>query len=214
MPHALCGTLKFMKKQILIIHGGDTYDTYDGYVSALRSVVIEDLSSLKKGGWKENLEERLGSNEYDVILLKMPNKGNAKYLEWKIWFEKIIHLLDEKVVLIGHSLGGIFLAKHLSENRFPRIVVGTILIAAPYDDTEKPSLGGFVLPANLQQFVVQSPTTILFHSKDDYVVPFTDLEKYKKQLPQATTKVFETKGHFNQEEFPELIETIKSLHSF
>lgn len=203
-----------MKKQLLVIHGGDTYGTYEEYVFALRSFTIENLTSLKKAGWKENIEEKLGRNKYDVILLKMPNKRNAKYLEWKIWFEKIVHLLDEKVVLVGHSLGGIFLAKYLSENKFPKTIVGTILIAAPYDDTENPSLGGFVLPKNLQQFITQSPTTILFHSKDDYVVPFTDLEKYKSQLPHAVTKVFETKGHFNQEEFLELIEIIKSLPSF
>lgn len=39
----------------------------------------------------------------------MPNSNNAHYQEWKIIFDKIVTLLDEDVIFISHSLGGIFL---------------------------------------------------------------------------------------------------------
>jgi hypothetical protein len=50
----------------------------------------------------------------------MPNPMNARYNEWKILFKKIVLLLDDNVILIGHSLGAIFLVKYLSENKFPK----------------------------------------------------------------------------------------------
>jgi len=49
------------------------------------------------------------------------------------------------------------------------------------------------------------------HSKDDPVVPFTQLKKYQQALPNAETVVFENREHFNQETFPEIIELIKSI---
>lgn len=200
-----------MKKQIVIIHGGDTYDTYEEYLEELKNATIEDLSSLSKKGWKDRLQENLGDT-YDVITPKMPNKGNAKYLEWKIWFEKIIPLLNDDIILIGYSLGGIFLAQYLSENIFPKTIRGVFLVAAPHDDASSPySLADFVLPQNLDLFQTQSNTITLYHSKDDYVVPFKDLERYKEKLPQARSVIFEDKGHFNQETFSELVSDILQL---
>ena len=51
----------------------------------------------------------------------------------------------------------------------------------------------------------------LIHSKDDPLVPFTQLKKYQQALPKAEAIVFENREHFNQETFPEIIELIKSI---
>ena len=200
-----------MKKQIVIIHGGETYATYDGYIEGLKSYTIENLDDLRRRSWKDTLNERLGEN-YDVVSPKMPNKLNAKYLEWKLWFEKLIPLLNEKVVLIGHSLGGIFLVKYLAENKYPKIIVATFLIAAPHDDTAGTySLADFTIPKDLSQIQTQGGELYLIHSKDDRVVPFSDVEKYQKQLKDARAMLFEDRGHFNQEEFKELIAMLSFL---
>lgn len=168
------------KKQIILIHGGDTFDTYEEYLEFLKDWQIDfERIRQRKKDWKETLAEKLGG-EYEVIAPKMPNKQNAKYLEWKIWFEKVIPYLEAEVTLVGHSLGGIFLAKYLSENQFPKRILGVFLVAACYDD-----------------------------KNFDYSL--ADFEKYKKALPKAIAKEFTDKGHFNQEEFPELVEDIKSI---
>jgi len=52
-----------------------------------------------------------------------------------------------------------------------------------------------------------------YQSKDDPIVSFADFEKYRNALPIAHVKIFENKGYFNQEEFPELVEDIKSAFS-
>lgn len=143
----------------------------------------------------------------------MPNDFNSKYREWKIWFQKFIPHLDSKIVLIGHSLGGVFLAKYLSENKFSKRIIATFLVAAPFDDKNSEyQLAGFTLPESLKKFENQSRKIFLYHSKNDPIVPFKDFEKYKDALKSAELRVFKNRGHFNQENFPELVKDVRKLH--
>ena len=199
-----------MKKQIVVIHGGDTFNTYEEYLSFLKNREF-DLERLKKEDWKETLSEKLGE-KFEVIILKMPNSANAKYLEWKIWFEKLIPFLKDEVILVGHSLGGIFLAKYLSENSFPKRIRATLLVAPPYDtEGTDYSLVDFTLSEAPGKLTEQSDEIFLYHSEDDPVVPFGSLRKYEKELSGARVRIFKDRGHFQQEKFPELVEDIKSL---
>lgn len=199
------------KKQIVVIHGGDTFDTYEEYLDYLNNYEFNP-DGLKRRGWKDTLEEKLGKG-FEVFLPNMPNAINAKYNEWKIMFEKLFPFIEDNIILIGHSLGGIFLAKYLSENSFPKKILATYLIAAPYDDKDsEDSLGDFVLPATLEKFEKQGGRIFIYHSEDDSVVPFVDFEKYKKALPKAKAISFKDRDHFGQTEFPELIENIQRLY--
>jgi len=199
-----------MKKQIILIHGGNTFETYREYMSSLKSLKI-DLDRYRKVGWKDSLRKELG-NRFDILLPKMPNPMNAQYDEWKILFKKIALQLDNNVILIGHSLGGVFLAKYLSENKFPKKILATILIAPPYDekDIEEP-LCDFVILNNLKKLEKQGGKIFIYHSKDDTVVPYVDLGKYQKALPSVIAKIFKDRDHFNQPEFPELVREIKNI---
>ncbi len=198
------------KKQIIVIHGGETFDTYEEYIDFLKNFEF-DFERLKKKGWKDSIQEDLG-DEFEIIKPQMPSQWNAKYLEWKIWFEKLIPFFADEVVLVGHSLGGIFLAKYLSENDFPKKIKGTFLVAPPFDDQESEySMADFVLPESLEKLEKQGGKIFLYHSKDDDVVSFDDFEKYKNALPNAQTRIFEDRGHFSQEEFSEIVSDIKSL---
>lgn len=199
-----------MKQQILIIHGGDTFATYNDYLAFLKTEEV-DVEKPQYKSWKETISDDLVDN-YQVIVPHMPSKHNAKYLEWKIWFEKFLPFLQDNVILVGHSLGGIFLVKYLSENTFPKKIQAVFLISAPYDDDASDySLADFVVPKNLEQFQKQAGKIFLYHSKDDPVVNFSDFEKYAKAFPKSTQRIFLDKKHFNQEEFPELVEEIKNL---
>ncbi len=200
-----------MKKQIVVIHGGDNFDTYREYLAFLKSYKI-NFERMKSKGWKDNLEKRLGKG-FEVILPNMPNKYNARYLEWKIWWEKIIPYLEPKVILVGHSLGGTFLAKYLSENKFPKEISALFLVAAPYDDKDADySLADFKLKKDLSLLGKQAGKLFIWQSEDDDVAPFADFEKYKKALPGANFKAFRDKGHFTQNTFPELAREIKKIY--
>ena len=198
-----------MKQQVVVIHGGDTFETYEEYISFLKKQEV-DLEYFRKKRWRDHLQDALGDN-FEVIAPAMPNKWNAKYEEWKIWFEKLFPFLNDDLILIGHSLGGSFVAKYLSEEKFPKRLKALLLVAAVYDkDTQAYGLGSFSLPVNLN---LQTDKIYLYHSKDDFVVPFEDANKFKEALPGAELKVFEDRGHFASEEFPEIVEDIKNLEA-
>jgi predicted alpha/beta hydrolase family esterase len=205
-----------MKKQVVVIHGGDAFKTQEEYLAFLKGFSIDQNDFDRKfrtRGWKDSLGERLGS-EYEVIQPEMPNSWNCRFAEWKIWFEKIAPFFADEVVLVGHSMGGIFLAKYLSENKFPKKIVGTIMVAAPYDESSSPEAlmdFNFKPEENFSLLKEQGGKLVFFQSEDDKVVPFADFEKYKKAVPQGKFVVFKDRGHFNQPEFPEIVSEIKDL---
>ena len=198
-----------MKKQIVIIHGGDTFATQEVYLDFLRRHPIRwERYVTGTDDWKPWLRKQL-VDKYEVVLPEMPNKWNCKFDEWKIWFEKLFPFFHNDIILIGHSQGGIFLAKYLSENKFPKSIKAVILVSAPYDrDSEGYPVLSFSLPETLN---LQTENIYLYHSKDDPVVPISALEQYQNFLPNAKVKIFENRQHINQPEFPELLEDIKSL---
>ena len=201
------------KQQIVIIHGGETFDSNEEYRASLatKTISLERLRSSKD--WKDALPEALGDS-YDVLAPRMPNASNAQYDEWALWFSRILPLLNDNLMLIGHSLGGIFLVRYLGENDIDRTISKTILIAPPFNDTPEESLASFHLPDDptemLQQFATQAGEVHLFHSTDDPVVPYADALQYKKVLPSATIHTFEDRKHFNIEDFPELLAVLHS----
>lgn len=197
-----------MKQQILAIHGGDAFETYEQYIERLRSIDL-DLSRATFKGWKQSLPDVLG-DDFEVIQPRMPNANNAKYLEWKIWFEKHIPFIRDNVILIGHSLGGIFLAKYLSEESLSKKVRATLLVAAPFNTATQHPLADFNLLVSFEKFKKQAGEVYLFQSKDDDIVPYSNVESYLRELPNAHLMTFEDRGHFHAEAFPELIDVIKN----
>jgi len=194
-----------MKRQVIVIHGGNSFKTHGAYIAFLKNRRINFRHYLReKSNWKKGLGKELGRS-YEVILLDMPNKLNAKYAEWKIWFEKFIPHFKSGVVLIGHSLGGLFLAKYLSENNFSKAIRATALVSPPW------SRGDFRLKKNLRRLEEQGGKIFLYQSKDDRLVPFTNFRKYRVALQSSTPRIFRRKGHFNQENFFELTKDIKDL---
>jgi len=196
-------------KEVFVVHGGDSFATYEEYLTDLRGWSV----SLKDGqfrGWKGKLMDELGDT-YNVTQPRFPNAQNAKYEEWKLMFEKYLPLLPEETIFIGHSLGGSFLATYLNKEKLPFDASATVLIAPPFSVDGERALVEFSPGDSLELFKKQGGEIHLFHSEDDAVVPFAELDKYKAALPEAVPHVFKDRGHFNQEDFPELVECIRSL---
>ena len=97
--------------KVVIIHGGQSYQNQEEYLQNLAQSEVR--FNYAKSGWSIDLKNQL--LEYaEVLLPKMPCNDNAKYSEWKLVFEKLE--ISSSDIVIGHSLGGIFLAKYFSEN--------------------------------------------------------------------------------------------------
>jgi predicted alpha/beta hydrolase family esterase len=196
-------------KQVFVIHGGTDFKRYEDFINDLKTKEI-DLNRANRQDWKSHLNEYLGEG-YEIIFPRMPNSQNAKYAEWKIWFERHFPFVQDDIILIGHSLGALFLVRYLSENNFPKKIKAVLLVAAPNDMDDAQGRWEFGVPKEFSKLTAQGGKIIFYHSKDDKIVPFSELAKYQNLLPSATYRIFEDRGHFNQETFPELVADIKSL---
>lgn len=197
-----------MKKQIVVIHGGHPFDPEKNFLDTIKglTLTVDDFKNRKS--WRNSLADDLGQ-EFEVFVPTMPNKETARYEEWRIWFEKMLPFLNEEVLLVGHSLGGLFLAKYLSEGIFPKKIKALILVAAPSKSGKHNRNENFWFTGSVSKLDEQVKNIFLFYSKDDKIVPFSDAELYKAELPNAKIFSFEDKGHFRLEAFPELVELIK-----
>lgn len=195
-------------KQVLIIHGGNSFNSYKSYLQYLNAKEVNYEKFLSRTSWKEWLKDEL--QDCEVLTPSMPNSLNAVYDEWRIYFEKFLPHLTDDVHLVGHSLGGMFLAKYLNDNKLLRPVRQLILIAPGYDDQTNEELGSFRV-SSVSKVGENADTIHLFHSEDDPVVPYTELAKFQRDLPNAITHTFKDRGHFYDvtPTFPELLELLK-----
>lgn len=200
-----------MKKkiQILVIHGGMTFKNKSDYLHFLKT---REISIVQKPSWHGSyLDEKLGKT-FEIIRPRMPLPDNAQYAEWKIHFERYIPFLKNGVTLIGMSLGGIFLAKYLSENSVPKKIRATYLVCAPFDNTVagEDLVNGFKLKADLSLIEKNCKNISLLFSQDDDVVPVSHAEKYRSKLPNAKIVIYKSKnGHFKVSTFPEIVKMIQ-----
>ena len=192
-------------KQVILIHGGDSFNSYEEYLNSLKNWEVSKESFMPRHDWKTNIETVLGTN-YEVLQPRMPNKQNAKYKEWKIWFERMIPFVQDEATLIGHSLGAMFLVKYLAEKNLTKRISSLHLVASPHNNTA--DIGDFKIPDDLSQVAKQSDKIFLYHSEDDPVVPLSELSLYQKAFPDAVVLTFSDRGHFIQKDFPELIDNI------
>lgn len=197
------------KPQLFLVHGGMTFKNRKDYLSFLKN---RELSLEKKARWTgDYLNEKLGS-KFQIIKPRFPLQDNAKYEEWKIVFESYIPLLRDGVIFIGSSLGGIFLAKYFSENKFPKKVLSLYLVCPPFDNTlvSEDLVGGFKLKSNLSLLDNSAENLYLLFSQDDPVIPVSHAKKYQNKLEKAVVKIYKGKnGHFLISSFPEIVRMIE-----
>ena len=194
-------------KQVFVIQGGNSFNSHDSYIEDLTHSPI-DYDRLKYSPRWFTQGLSLSLPEFDVLTPSMPNRQNAVYDEWKILFEKLIPYFNKDTQIIGHSLGAMFLAKYLQETTLAEKVHRLLLVSGGYDDEQEEELGSFKV-TGASGVQASAEEVHLFHSKDDFVVPFGELAKFQADLPSAVSHIFDDRGHFLQAEFPELYELLK-----
>jgi valyl-tRNA synthetase len=189
------------KQKLFIVHGGDSHKTEKDYLDFIKNWNLSpqdylDIDS-NWGSWKKNLQKNFNDSHVQVIYPSFPDKLNAKYEAWKIWFEKIlIQTETNNLSLLGHSLGGNFLIKYLSENDLK--IKNLYLIASCLN------IGDFITNDDFSKISQNCENIKIYHSKDDKIVDFKIAKILKEKLPKAKLFEFENKGHFVEKDFVEL----------
>ncbi len=181
-------------KTAIILHGMPSIEQYDGNEAGKH--------------WIPWLSHQLGLSGFVVYTPELPEPYEPHYGDWCRVFEQFI--LDEETVLIGHSCGGGFLVRYLSEND---IHVGKVILVAPWLDPDKdhcPKFFDFTIKRNLVAFT--SGVTV-FVSKDDDSDILDSVQQVSSECEGVEIREFMDKGHFTfddmkSQEFPELLEAV------
>jgi len=196
-------------KQLFYIRGGMTFRDDKDYIDFLKN---RKLSIEEKNRWHEKFLKENLIDYCKIIKPRMPLEDNAKYEDWKIHFERYLSLLENEIILIGSSLGGMFLAKYLSENIISKKIISLYLICPPFDGSNRKYIaGGFDLNSDLSKIEKNCQNIKILFSEDDDIVPVSHAKKYEEKLKSAKVIIYKSKnGHFRIKEFPEIVEMIKN----
>ena len=156
-----------VKRQVLFIQGGGAgvHDSWDDKLVA-------------------SLARELGP-DYEVRYPSMPREEDPHYAAWKARIEQEFEALDERAVLVGHSIGAAILVNVLAEQPVERRFGALFLVAAPFvggdgwpsEELETPHDLGTRLPRGLPVHV--------YHGLADATAPPSHADLYARAIPQA-----------------------------
>lgn len=142
--------------------------------------------------------------------LEMPEPYEPVYQKWLSVFEQM--KIDEETILIGHSLGGGFLIRWLSENKQK---VGKVILVAPFLDPD-----GDEIKSDFFHFEIDPEMALRVAGIINLVSPEDDREildsvkMIEDKVAGVKTVSLPGKGHFilshmKTEQFPELMKELE-----
>ena len=165
---------------------------------------------LKRHGeiyWKPMLEKTLGPG-FEVHAPRMPAPEDPHHEAWANCIAEQVSRLQQPF-LVGHSLGASTLLKFLAQADPKPAFRGLFLISTPFWGSDFPE---YALTAEDCRQLESLRPVFFYQGKDDDVVEPAHFERYRRALPHAAFRLLEGRGHgFEQEEFPELGDDIRSL---
>jgi valyl-tRNA synthetase/very-short-patch-repair endonuclease/predicted alpha/beta hydrolase family esterase len=205
---------KKVKANVVLIHGGEVWQDKETYRNKIESGELNWLWYKSKHGskktYKSDLKDFCQENNISFIDPQMPNKSNADYTKWKMVFEQSRPFITSETILVGHSLGSMFLTKYLNENEINCKAV--FLVSGGLWSESEQNIEDFDtdwgLDSNFSNLKSLGNKVFIVHSKDDKVVEFQRSVELKSKLPDANFVELEGFGHLNIE-CEELLNIIK-----
>ncbi len=164
------------------------------------------------------LKKELEKRGYDVIVPKMPNPGEPEIGAWVSYLNKIIGKLDEKTLLIGHSIGCQTIMRYLAKENFNG-KINIIFIAGWFklDNLESKEIEAIAkpwltIPINFNKVKQKINSLVVFLSNNEpYNFVDYNAKMFKEKLG-AKTVILKNMGHFSEDtgvkQLPEILQFI------
>lgn len=190
-------------QQVILIHGLPDKDE-----------VLGDIwPSPSNAHWFPWVQKQLTRADILCQTPEMPRAYNPVYKEHA---RVLDHMeISDETILVGHSCGGGFLLRYLSEHT--ELTPKKVILVAPWLDPEN-YLQELNPDSDYFDFAIDSTLTqrtniYCMYSTDDEKNILDSIEKIKRELPNIEYLQFTDKGHFTEpdlgtKEFPELLELI------
>jgi predicted alpha/beta hydrolase family esterase len=148
---------------------------------------------------------------YRVTCPTMPLPEAPSYARWHRELEKRLAGGRRYPVLVGHSLGGSVLLKHLSEQDGTCAATSLHVVAAPYWGSADWQVDEFQLRDGFARHLPSPLQVHLYQSEDDEVVAIDHLARYAQALPAAKVVKLGQGGHTFPHGLPELARDIQAM---
>jgi predicted alpha/beta hydrolase family esterase len=155
--------------------------------------------SPSNGVWLPWLQKQFALKNELCQVLEFPRPFDPIYEEWVKVFEQL--KFNEETTLIGHSCGGGFLLRYLSEHQ---IKVNKVFLVAPWIDPDKELTTGF-FDFEINPMISDHNEIHILLSTDDGPDLLKSFEIIKSALPKVTYHEHSDKGHFTEKQIPELL---------
>ena len=160
--------------------------------------------------WFPWLSKQLQLNEVFAVALEIPRPWQPRYDVWKEEFERFD--ITPETVLVGHSCGGGFLVRYLSEHK--AVKVGKVVLVAPWlnpDDNPVSDTADFFHFEIDPALVSRTAGVTIFNSDNDKAVIQKSVATIRNKVKNVGYKEFHNHGHFclsdlGTVEFPELLQ--------
>lgn len=155
-------------------------------------------------GW---LGKQLRRNGFEVWAPEMPK---AYAPDWESWVREAEKAeIGPDTLLVGHSAGGGFWLRYLSDH--PDLRVGKVVLAAPWIDVPQktaPQFFDFKLDKNM---VKRTKGITIFYSDNDMRAIDLSINKIQSEVEGINFKLMKGYGHFtlfqmHSRKFPELLQ--------
>lgn len=186
-------------KTAIIIHGLPSEEEYFNLEKPLGS----------NANWLPWLQKQLCARGILAQTPEMPTPYKPDYKAWSELFERFE--INENTILVGHSMGGGFLLRWLSEHT--EVKVDKVALVAPWLDTEdrlKSTFFGFALDQNLAN---HCESMTIFNSDNDMERINLTIDLCKRSLKNVNFIELKGRGHFLEKhmgtaKFPELLQQL------
>ena len=186
-------------KNAIILHGTGSKEEYYSL----------EYPSASNSHWFPWLQKNLIANDILAITPEMRDNFTPDYDAWRTEFER--YDITAETVLVGHSCGGGFLVRWLSEH--PEVQVGKVVLVAPWLDPENEKENGFFDFVIDPDFPQRTQGVTIFNSDDDMDAVQVSVKEIMEETEGIKINEFHEYGHFCMEdmgtgEFPQLLEEI------
>ncbi|MBP6925490.1 MAG: alpha/beta hydrolase [Candidatus Pacebacteria bacterium] len=163
--------------------------------------------------WFPWVQKQLTRQDILCQALEMPQSYNPTYME----HERVLNQMEisNETILVGHSCGGGFLLRYLSEH--PSLSPKKVILVAPWLDPEgylkELSPESDYFDFTIDPALTKRATLHCMYSSDDSQEVLDSVYRIQKELPDIGMHTLTDKGHFTEpdlgtKEFPELLELI------
>lgn len=183
----------------IILHGKpDKQEYYD-----------PNMPSQSNSHWLPWLQAQLLKHDIIAATPEVPNSYKA---DWEAWRREVERFeMEPETILVGHSCGGGFWVRYLSEH--PDLKVNKVVLVAPWIDPDSDETGDFFEFTIDPDLASRTKGLTIFHSDNDMGNVQKSVAVLRENIKNATYREFHKYGHFCYEnmqtdKFPELLEEI------